>query len=185
MKRNNLTKQIPNLFSILRIFLSAVVLFSFSIHFRLLSIVVIVAGALSDFFDGYFARKFHLESSFGQIIDPIADKFFANAILWGIYIYEGHDKIMLAIALLLSIRDIVLLCGGAFVLIKNIDFSMQPTYISKINTCAIFILAVISACFGCNLYCKIICGFCIVTTVSTSIVYITNFVKNSSTKKIL
>ena len=30
--------------------------------------------ALTDFFDGFLARKFHLESDFGRLMDPLADK---------------------------------------------------------------------------------------------------------------
>lgn len=38
-------------------------------------IVAILAG-LTDFFDGFLARKYHLESDFGRLMDPLADKIF-------------------------------------------------------------------------------------------------------------
>ncbi len=31
-------------------------------------------AAISDYFDGYFARRWHMESSFGKVMDPVADK---------------------------------------------------------------------------------------------------------------
>lgn len=40
----------------------------------LLAFVFFLFG-LTDFFDGYFARKFNQESQLGRILDPIADKF--------------------------------------------------------------------------------------------------------------
>lgn len=33
-----------------------------------------IAAALTDFFDGYLARKWHVESKFGRIMDPFCDK---------------------------------------------------------------------------------------------------------------
>ncbi len=37
--------------------------------------IIFVLIAITDYFDGYFARKFKLESTLGKILDPMADKF--------------------------------------------------------------------------------------------------------------
>jgi len=42
---------------------------------RLAALVVVLAGA-TDLLDGYFARKWHVESLFGKFLDPVADKLF-------------------------------------------------------------------------------------------------------------
>lgn len=39
-----------------------------------ISAVLFVLAALTDWFDGYFARKFKVESNMGRFMDPIADK---------------------------------------------------------------------------------------------------------------
>ena len=38
------------------------------------AIIVLVISGVSDFFDGFIARKFHQESELGKVLDPLADK---------------------------------------------------------------------------------------------------------------
>lgn len=41
-------------------------------------IIAILAG-ITDILDGYIARKYHMESDFGKLMDPLADKIFITA----------------------------------------------------------------------------------------------------------
>ena len=43
---------------------------------HIVAYVVAILAALTDFFDGFLARKYHLESDFGRLMDPLADKIF-------------------------------------------------------------------------------------------------------------
>lgn len=49
--------------------------------FSYMAFAVFVVAALSDFFDGYIARKFKIESNFGKVMDPLADKVLVFAAL--------------------------------------------------------------------------------------------------------
>lgn len=61
--------------TIFRIFSGPVLLVLISIfNSYSLALFIFFLAAISDYFDGYFARRFNLESEFGSIIDPIADK---------------------------------------------------------------------------------------------------------------
>lgn len=70
--------RIPNILSSVRIILSPVFLFLwFQDEFilKLLGLVVYIIAAVTDYFDGYYARKYQVESKVGIFLDPLADKF--------------------------------------------------------------------------------------------------------------
>ena len=46
---------------------------------HVIALIVAVIAGLTDLVDGYLARKFKVESDFGRLIDPLADKIFVLA----------------------------------------------------------------------------------------------------------
>jgi cardiolipin synthase (CMP-forming) len=48
---------------------------------RWIALVIYVVAAVSDFFDGYLARRWQLQSSLGRMLDPIADKVLVSVVL--------------------------------------------------------------------------------------------------------
>lgn len=73
-------KNIPNILTVFRIFLSflvmAIVLYadmeSGIVRFVVCS--VFLFATVTDFFDGFIARKYEIQSRFGEVFDPLADK---------------------------------------------------------------------------------------------------------------
>lgn len=69
---------LSNQLTISRILLTFVFIF-FALHsgviFKIVAAVVFLAASLTDFCDGYYARKYNLTSDFGKLMDPVADKF--------------------------------------------------------------------------------------------------------------
>ncbi len=69
---------LPNRLTVARIFLTfAFLFFAFQagIASKVIAAVIFLLASLTDFYDGYYAKKYHLISDFGKIMDPIADKF--------------------------------------------------------------------------------------------------------------
>ena len=68
-------------------------------------VLLMLIGALTDFLDGYLARKYNLQSVFGARLDPLADKI----ILIGPMIWLAHENLipLWAIWLLIS-RELII-----------------------------------------------------------------------------
>ena len=68
---------LPNKLTISRMALTAVFLFFLFAHgavYKVLAFFTFLIAALTDFFDGYLAKKYNMVSDLGRLMDPIADK---------------------------------------------------------------------------------------------------------------
>lgn len=72
-------KAIPNILSVMRIFLSCSLLFIF--QNKVGFIIVYVSAGLTDVLDGFIARKYKMESKLGAKLDSIADLIFYSILL--------------------------------------------------------------------------------------------------------
>ena len=75
---------LPNLLTLSRILAIPLIIATFYVPgpgARWVACVLFVAAAITDFFDGYFARRRNSVSSLGRFLDPIADKLLVAAVL--------------------------------------------------------------------------------------------------------
>ncbi len=75
-------EKIPNILSGFRMAMAPVFLYLFiqdDIVWRGISLVVFAVAAITDYFDGYYAREYNVESKTGIFLDPLADKFLTFA----------------------------------------------------------------------------------------------------------
>ena len=73
---------LPNQLTILRMILTPVFVFLFlseDIFFKQLSLFVYVIAALTDWYDGWIARKFGYMTRWGRFLDPLADKILTSS----------------------------------------------------------------------------------------------------------
>ena len=170
---------VPNCLSIFRILITPLIVYTLKHNLTICSVLCLILGALSDFFDGYLARKFNVVSQLGALLDPLSDKIFANIVLWNMYIYSGRNIYVLIIALILSIRDLALLIGSLFILINKYNIDMQPVFLSKICTTLVFTFSIYYLLFPEHK--KIISYWgilCIVLILITAMIYLYRFMKS-------
>lgn len=75
--------------------------FSDSLLRHFLLTAVFVLAAITDWLDGYFARKLNMTSAFGRFLDPVADKLMVAAAL--IILVQWHPDIVMAISAIVII----------------------------------------------------------------------------------
>ncbi|MGN0065521.1 MAG: CDP-alcohol phosphatidyltransferase family protein [Nocardioides sp.] len=73
-------------------------------HDELALLVLLVAG-ITDFLDGWLARRLDQRSALGAILDPVADRLYILAVVVGLFL---RDIIPLWVAVVLPLRDVLL-----------------------------------------------------------------------------
>jgi len=144
-KVNVFTRQainVPNFLSFSRIFLGilvAVMIIRDYNNWIVFSITMI--AVLTDFFDGFLARKYNDVTPLGKIFDPVADKI-ALLFICIALVYKKDFPVWLII--IIVVRDVILSSAGLFTIGKRkiVSSSNIPGKI-MINVLAVLILSYI------------------------------------------
>jgi cardiolipin synthase (CMP-forming) len=124
-------KSVPNVLTFLRLTVVPLTLAYILQDELVLAFCFFSFAAVTDYVDGYLARRWQVESRFGRLFDPVADK----ALLMGSYIaltYTGHIPDWLMD--LIVGRDILIIMGALMVYLFNLPVRLSPLFISKVNT---------------------------------------------------
>ncbi len=98
----------PTQLTVLRIILTPlffVVLFIDGFTCKLVSFIIFVIASLTDWYDGYFAKKLGVVSKWGKFLDPLADKILVSAAFIAFY-FLGYVRLW--IVLVIIIRDFLI-----------------------------------------------------------------------------
>ena len=125
-------KEIPNILSWARIILSIFFIWCLVLDHTwsiIVATILFTIAALTDYFDGYYARKLNADSAFGRFFDPLADKVLTTA---AFIAFTIMDVIPLWMVVIVLIRDF----GTTFLRVyfdkKNLSF--QTSFSAKAKT---------------------------------------------------
>ncbi len=99
---------------------------------------VFVFASLTDFFDGWLARRLHQESAYGAMLDPIADKLLTATVI----IVLSAQGVFNELAAMLSVWVIILrelFVAGLREYLGNKHIYLKVSKLAKIKTAAQFI----------------------------------------------
>jgi len=119
MARLQLDLNLPNQLTLFRIALTPVFawfLLSDSPLFRQLSLVIFVIAALTDWYDGWIARKMGYTTRWGKFLDPLADKILSSTALlvyvslglvdgWMVWIIIARDFLITGLRTYMEYHD--------------------------------------------------------------------------------
>ena len=93
-----MTLTIPTMLTLFRIFLIPVMVLFFYLPYgwsNFAAALVFALGAVTDWLDGWIARRYGMYSAFGAFLDPVADKLSVTVALF--LIVQGHPTILMAL----------------------------------------------------------------------------------------
>lgn len=137
---------LPNLLSLLRIFLIPIYLLIFFSNIRnriiIAGVIFIIAG-ISDVLDGYIARKYDLTTKLGTVLDPFADKMMTFAVLIS---FTWTKLIPPWILVAIGIKETIMILGGIVLYFFKDNQVLPSNQFGKIAT-LLFYAATLSVIF--------------------------------------
>ena len=136
MSDNNIKKAIPNALTLFRclisILLPILIIYGGETGAILAAPLLLLAG-LSDYFDGFYARKYNVVSILGKILDPIADKLLVIGVLLSLASENLLDFYFGFIpTLIIILREIFI--SGLRESVSSYNFTLKVSVLAKWKT---------------------------------------------------
>jgi cardiolipin synthase (CMP-forming) len=128
--------QLPNALTVLRFLVIPpfVVLVLGADHgYSWAAALLFAAAAITDQIDGFLARRWRVESRFGKIADPLADRLMIDAVVICLWLEE---RLPLAAVAVILARDILLVGGYKLVVPRGYEFEVN--FLGKVATWILF-----------------------------------------------
>lgn len=129
---------IPNIITLIRVILIPIFVFVYFLDWKWAheaSAFIFWFAAITDWFDGYLARKLQQSTPFGAFLDPVADKLIVAAAL--LMITHSYDSVWITVpAILLLIREIYVSALREWMGSLGVRDTVKVSFIGKAKTTA-------------------------------------------------
>lgn len=145
-----MTCNVPNSLTFLRILLTLVLIVIYPLEMYAVCLAIFLVASITDFFDGWWARRFNQVTVFGRIADPFADKFLVCTLFIFFAATDDISKfIMPWMAVVIVARELLVTSLRAAIENAGSDFSAR--WIGKwkmVLQCVTIIAAFLFLIFG-------------------------------------
>ena len=173
-----------NLLTFSRIALGAIIfLLLMSSDGYLLALILFFVASITDYFDGYLARKYDAVSDLGEVLDPIADKILIVFVLFGLAVNLNSYLIAFIGALIIA-REIWVGALRDLNARNNRSSATKVTFLAKIKTTiqlftlSIYLLALVINNMLLIVIADIFLIISLLVTIYTGYIYTLNSFKN-------
>lgn len=182
LKNKNYKKQIANILTSIRLLSPFILIPLFYFNKLKIAFIMIIIFALTDTFDGYFARKYNAISTFGKYLDAFVDKVFALTILISLIIKTAIYNNNFYLIIITIILELIISCINLYSFFKELKPS--STKWGKIKTIFLFsLLALLFLNKAINLPSYLLLIFNIITIVLQLITIISYFLQIKKRKQ--
>lgn len=134
---------LPNVLTIIRLFLVPVFVFvykydSSDLNIRVIAAAIFIIASATDVLDGYIARKYNQITDFGKLADPVADKLMQLSVIGCLAL---DNRISMWILVVFAFKEAVLILGGLNLLKEK--FVVHSKWSGKIATAILFLCVVV------------------------------------------
>lgn len=126
---------IPNLLSLIRLQMIPLIIWLYCEAQQYgAAVIVILLSGLTDIVDGFIARKYHMVSDFGKILDPAADKLTQAALILCLSV---RYQLMVPLIITFAIRELFMIIMG-YITIKKYNQVNSAQWYGKTTTVVLY-----------------------------------------------
>lgn len=177
----NIQKNIANILSISRIFLSFMLLF-FAIN-SIEFIIIYIIACLTDIFDGFLARTLNSVTSFGSKIDSLADFIFVVVILYMILPLIKFNMFYILLIILIAFTRFLSM-GVCYIKYKELVIGLH-TYFNKLTGFVLSLVPILFSWINLDTLIIIVCIIALLSAIEELLINIKSKTLNRDIKSIL
>jgi CDP-diacylglycerol--glycerol-3-phosphate 3-phosphatidyltransferase len=163
---------LSNFLSISRIILALPAMYLILTGFYTAAMIVGVIAGLTDFFDGYVARKTGTITELGKILDPVGDKVFLFLFAVAMVI---ADIMPLWFLVAFAVRDTLILAGGLYAKSK-LNYVMSSNFEGKV-TFVLMLVTILAVLLGIEFASRYGYYLCLAAMIYSFVLYQVRWIK--------